>query len=103
MDPLHCARADRLALAGSAAFADGADATPGVVERPLLEAVVAAGSPGALVLVDRDGSRRQEARGLAVVQGRVPLLIGDRFRAASITKTFVAVIVLQLSPRSGSG
>lgn len=85
-----------LALAGSAPFADGADATPGAVERPLLEAVVAAGSPGALVLVDRSGSRREEASGLAVLQGSVPLRTRDRFRAASITKTFVAVIVLQL-------
>lgn len=64
--------------------------------RPSPEAVVAAGSPGALVLVDDGSSRREAASGLAVLQGRVPLHTGDRFRVGSITKTFVAVIVLQL-------
>ena len=31
-----------------------------------------------------------------MLQGRVPLRAGYRFRAGSITKTFVAVLVLQL-------
>ena len=64
--------------------------------RPSPDAVVDAGSPGALVLVDDGSSRREEASGLAVLQGRVPLDIRDRFRVGSITKTFVAVVVLQL-------
>jgi len=83
-------------LAGSVVTTAGGAATPSGVSRSSLEAVVAAGSPGALVLVDRGGSRRQEASGLAVLQGSAPLRAGDRFRAGSITKTFVAVIVLQL-------
>ena len=61
-----------------------------------LDAVVAAGTPGALVLVDDGSTRRAAARGLAVLEGRVPLRAGDRFRAGSITKTFVAVVALQL-------
>ena len=85
-----------VALVGSTAFARLADATPVAVERPLLEAVVAAGSPGALVLLDRGESRRQEAVVSPCCRGASPLRAGDRFRAGSITKTFVAVVVLQL-------
>ena len=82
--------------AGSLATSGGGAATPSSADRPSLDAVVAAGSPGALVLVDRGGSRREEAAGLAVLRGSVPLRAGYRFRAGSITKTFVAVLVLQL-------
>lgn len=85
-----------LVLAGSAATTGEVNATPGRGLGPLAVAVVAAGSPGALVLVDQGGSRQEAASGLAVLQRRVPLHGGDRFRAGSITKTFVAVVVLQL-------
>lgn len=83
-------------LAGVAAATGGGAAMPGGALRPSLDAVVAAGSPGALVLVDHGASRREAATGLAVLQGGVRLRAGDRFRAGSITKTFVAVVVLQL-------
>jgi D-alanyl-D-alanine carboxypeptidase len=71
-------------------------APPSGAPRPLLNAVVDSGSPGALVLVDDGASRREAAAGLAVLHGRLPLRVDDRFRAGSITKTFVAVVVLQL-------
>jgi D-alanyl-D-alanine carboxypeptidase len=64
--------------------------------RPSADSVVDAGSPGALVLVDNGSSRREKTSGLAVLKGRVPLDAHDRFRVGSITKTFVAVVVLQL-------
>jgi D-alanyl-D-alanine carboxypeptidase len=76
-------------IIGSAAIRSGAT-------QPAPDAVVAAGSPGALVLVDDGSSRRQATSGLAVLQGHVPLHARDRFRVGSITKTFVAVVVLQL-------
>ena len=82
-------------LAGSVVAAGAATTTTGV-SRPLLDAVVAAGSPGVLVVVDDGATRREAASGLAVVRGGVPLRAADRFRAGSITKTFVAVVVLQL-------
>ncbi len=85
-----------LALAVSAATTGDGSATPSRGLGSLVGAVVAAGSPGAVVLVDQGGSRREAVSGLAVLQGRVPLHGGDRFRAGSITKTFVAVVVLQL-------
>jgi D-alanyl-D-alanine carboxypeptidase len=63
---------------------------------PSVANVVEAGSPGALVLVDNGSSRRENTSGFAVLKGHVPLDAHDRFRVGSITKTFVAVVVLQL-------
>lgn len=54
----------------------------------LMDEVVAAGAPGALVL-RRDGNRAQRA-------GAGDVNTGDRFRIGSVTKTFVATVVLQL-------
>jgi D-alanyl-D-alanine carboxypeptidase len=74
----------------------GGSAMHGDSIRPLLNAVVAAGTPGAVVLIEDAAGRREAASGLAVLEGRVPLRVSDRFRAGSITKSFVAVVVLQL-------
>ena len=58
--------------------------------------VVSAGVPGALVLV-RDGDRtRTAAAGLADVAAHRKLRPEDRFRVGSVTKTFVAAVVLEL-------
>jgi D-alanyl-D-alanine carboxypeptidase len=80
----------------AAAIAIGALSLRGGSPRPSPDAVVAAGSPGALLLVDDGSSRREATSGLAVLRGRVPLDVRDRFRVGSITKMFVAVVVLQL-------
>jgi D-alanyl-D-alanine carboxypeptidase len=62
-----------------------------------LRPVVAAGVPAALALV-RDGDRTQTAAvGLADVGARRKLRREDRFRVGSVTKTFVATIVLELA------
>ena len=62
----------------------------------LLAEVVDAGAPGVLVLVE-DGSERQSvAAGLADRARRRRMFGADRFRIGSITKTFVAAVVLQL-------
>lgn len=59
--------------------------------------VVSAGVPGALALV-RDGDRtRTVAAGLADVGVRRKLRPDDRSRVGSVTKTFVATIVLELA------
>jgi CubicO group peptidase (beta-lactamase class C family) len=60
----------------------------------LLDRIVAAGAPGALVVVRDGGAVRSAARGAA--DGRRPLHAHDRFRIGSITKTFVAALVLRL-------
>jgi D-alanyl-D-alanine carboxypeptidase len=85
-----------VAFVGLVATSTGGATVQGGPTRGLLNAVVAAGSPGALVLIDDGASRREAASGLAVLEGRVPLRVNDRFRAGSITKTFVAVVALQL-------
>ena len=62
-----------------------------------LDDVVAAGVPGALAFVV-DGSRRVRlARGVANRETGAELHATDRFRTGSITKSFVAAVVLQLA------
>jgi D-alanyl-D-alanine carboxypeptidase len=62
-----------------------------------LDDVVAAGGVGALVEV-RDGRDVwRGTSGLAEVGGTRPVPVDGRFRAGSITKTFVATVVLQLA------
>ena len=85
-----------LATAASLAIIIGGLALRSGSARPSPDKVVNAGSPGALVLVDDGSSRREQTSGFAVLKGRVPLDAHDRFRVGSITKTFVAVVVLQL-------
>jgi D-alanyl-D-alanine carboxypeptidase len=62
----------------------------------LLDRVVTAGAPGVLVVV-RDGATvRSEQRGSAAADGS-PMRADARFRIGSVTKTFVAALVLQLA------
>src|SRR3954454_8465415 len=59
-------------------------------------AVVKAGAPGVIVLA-RDGPRAVSATvGRGRLKPAVPIRAGDRFRVGSVTKTFVAAVVLQL-------
>lgn len=61
-----------------------------------LDDVVAAGVPGVLAYVSDGSSRVRIARGVANRDSGTELHAADRFRAGSITKTFVAAVVLQL-------
>jgi D-alanyl-D-alanine carboxypeptidase len=75
--------------------AGGAAATPSDLQQRL-DAVHAAGMPGAIAIV-QDGRRRQQlATGVADVTTLAPAEPGMRHRIGSITKTFVATTVLQL-------
>src|SRR3954453_8669959 len=61
-----------------------------------LDRVVAAGVPGAVLLVrERDRAIRLTS-GHARLKPTTPMRAGDRFRVGSITKTFVATVALQL-------
>jgi D-alanyl-D-alanine carboxypeptidase len=61
-----------------------------------LDEVVAAGVPGAIALV-RDGDRTTRlTSGYGNLKTRAPIRAGDRFRIGSVTKTFLATVVLQL-------
>ena len=81
-----------------ACFAVGATAAPARVEaKPPLkraaERLVRHGAPGAIVVV-REGAG---VRGYAGIRGKVRMTPVARFRIASLTKTFVATVVLQLT------
>ena len=60
--------------------------------RPALERVVAAGAPGAVALA----GGRTTAAGVADLRSGRPMRAGDRLRIGSVTKTFTAVVALQL-------
>ena len=61
-----------------------------------LQQVVEAGSPGAIALVNDGHSVKVRAAGATDTGGARALRPTDRFRAGSITKSFVATVALQL-------
>jgi D-alanyl-D-alanine carboxypeptidase len=60
------------------------------------DAVVNAGVPGVAVYVRDKGRTTVVARGYDDVAAKRPMRVADRFRVGSVTKSFVATIVLQL-------
>lgn len=88
-----------LVLAAAASVATASPRTAPaktVLLQQALDAVVAAGAPGAIVLV-RDGDRTiRLASGYGNLARRTPMRTSDRFRVGSETKMFVSTVVLQL-------
>jgi D-alanyl-D-alanine carboxypeptidase len=86
-----------LTAGGSLATGSGGAAPPANLRlQQALDAVVAAGVPGAVLLV-REGDRTLRlTSGYGNLKPRTPMRAGDRFRIGSETKTFVATVVLQL-------
>jgi D-alanyl-D-alanine carboxypeptidase len=96
----------------STALASGTDALPAELQR-VLDNVVAAGGPGVVALIN-DGRARDEhdlahdggrgddegvqiaSSGVADLSTHRPIGPEDRFRVASVTKPFVATVILQL-------
>ncbi len=61
-----------------------------------VDALVAAGAPGAILLV-RDGKHNTTfTSGLANVAQKTPMRAADHFKIASLTKTYTATLVLKL-------
>ncbi len=58
--------------------------------------VKASGAPGAIAFIRSPTGARSAAAGVASFQPRVAMRAADHFRIASLTKTFVATVVLQL-------
>jgi D-alanyl-D-alanine carboxypeptidase len=73
---------------------DAANAKP-VLQR-IVNRLVRDGAPGALAVVRTPTAVHRAASGLAERDPRTPLRATDRFRIASLTKSFVATVVLQL-------
>jgi D-alanyl-D-alanine carboxypeptidase len=69
----------------------------------LVAQLVHDGAPGALAAVRTPTGVRRAAGGLAELDPRVAMKTNDHFRIASVTKTFVATIVLQLAAEGGLG
>ncbi|MFD5934307.1 serine hydrolase domain-containing protein [Streptomyces sp. NPDC060333] len=81
--------------AGREPTAPAAGQPDGAALHRALDAVIAQGVPGAVAEVREDGRVWRGASGVADLSGR-PARADDRFRAGSVTKTFVATVVLQL-------
>jgi len=64
--------------------------------RDQMEAVVATGVPGVAVVAVGPGGRIEEAVGVADLRTGESLTVDHRFRIGSVTKIFVAALVLQL-------
>jgi D-alanyl-D-alanine carboxypeptidase len=62
----------------------------------LLDQIVVAGAPGAIGLVWDGTTTERAASGVADLRTGRPMRTADHFRVGSITKTFVATVVLQL-------
>src|SRR4051812_20864136 len=62
-----------------------------------LDRLVAAGAPGAVALVREHGRTTRIAAGYADTQTKRRMRTSDRFRVGSVTKTFVATVILQLA------
>src|SRR4051812_26896064 len=62
----------------------------------LLDQIVAGGAAGAIGLVRQGDTTVRAASGTADLGTHRAMSVGDRFRVGSITKSFVATVVLQL-------
>jgi D-alanyl-D-alanine carboxypeptidase len=84
------------AVIAASALAKPAASPPAAGLQEDVDALVAAGAPGAILIV-RDGARTVRLTGgVSDVARQSPMRIGDHFKIASLTKTYTASVVLQL-------
>ena len=89
-----------IVLASAPARADGPPSAPPAAVEAIFAGIQGAESPGAAVLVARDGRVvLEKAWGLANIELDVPNTTQTRFRIASVTKPFTALAVLMLEER----
>ena len=92
-----CVLTAAFAVAASAVAALRSDtATTASALQPDVDAIVAAGTPGAILLVRNGTQTTRLTGGVAEIATKRPMGAGDRYRIASLTKTYVATVVLQL-------
>jgi D-alanyl-D-alanine carboxypeptidase len=65
--------------------------------RQLAQRIVSPGAPGAVVAVRDAPGTRAAAAGYADLATKRPMRVDDRFRIGSVTKTFLATVMLQLA------
>lgn len=80
-----------------------ASATAGTTKAPQraslqkdVDALVAAGAPGAILFIRNGNNTMRISGGLADVARKRPMQPGDHFKIASLTKSYTATVVLQL-------
>ncbi|MBV9382150.1 MAG: beta-lactamase family protein [Streptosporangiaceae bacterium] len=100
----HLLGAGAAAAAGSALRLPGSAATPqDPYARRQLQAITGQDVPGALAVIRTGTIQGWAAAGTADLETGRPPQRNDRFRIASITKTFVATVVLQLAAEGRIG
>jgi D-alanyl-D-alanine carboxypeptidase len=83
------------AAAVVATTASAAPKAPSALQQDV-DALVSAGAPGVILLV-RDGNKTVRLTGgVAEISTNTPMQATDRYRIASLTKTYVSAVVLQL-------
>src|SRR5262249_29899969 len=85
-----------LATSASAHMAQGSAAQRRITLASIAKSLVREGAPGALVVLRTPPGVRRTASGLSSRDPRVPLRATMRFRIASLTKSLVATVVLEL-------
>jgi D-alanyl-D-alanine carboxypeptidase len=73
------------------------DEVEGSAPERIVGHLVASGAPGAVAVVRTPTGTRRAAAGFARLRPRARMQASDRFRVASVTKPFVAAVVLQLA------
>lgn len=91
------AAAVALALAGSACGSVSREVARDKKIDADIAAVTAAGVPGVAALIRDGGSTSRVAQGVGEVASGTPVRTSDRFRIGSLSKTYVAVVMLQLA------
>ena len=85
-----------LALAGAAVAVAGAPGSDTELQRSADRLIATSRIPGVIVLIEQDGHRTTAASGRADLADGREIQPGDRFWVGSVTKTFVATVVMQL-------
>lgn len=80
----------------AAAEARGPDPAPRAEIQQALDAMVAAGAPGAAARITDEHGTWTATSGVADLDSGAPMPVNGAFRAASVTKSLVATLVLQL-------
>jgi D-alanyl-D-alanine carboxypeptidase len=84
------------AILATAVVAAGAGAQRNATLQQRLDALVAAGPPGAVLLVRNGAETERLVSGVGEVATKAPMTAGDLFRIASLNKSYTSAVVLQL-------
>ena len=93
---LACLAAGALIAASAMAKSTTTTSTQKASLQQDVDALVAAGAPGAILLVRNGTQTAHLTGGLAEIATKTAMQPADRYRIASLTKTYIATVILQL-------